>query len=281
MRSFPDCVPCWFRQALSTARRVTDDEDAQRGALLEMARRLGEFDLSETPAEISYYALIAVQRYLGADDPYREEKHLYNAKVLELEDRLQEMIDTNGDRLHTAVKLAAAGNIIDLGIVSEFNLDDHIRSALNTGFAVDDYELLCERLARAGSVLYVLDNAGEIVFDKLLIRQLSDCHVTAVVRTSPILNDVTMEDAMQVGLDKVCEVVDTGCDVFGVPLGSVSEEFRRRFDAADVVIAKGQANFETLDGCGREVFFVLKAKCPSIAAHLGVNLHDSVLMMGT
>ena len=255
-----------------TARRITSDEDAVRDALLDLAGRFGGFDFERSPAEVSYYALMAVQECLG--------KVLYNEKILALEDHLRGLIDQSDDPLQTAVKLAAAGNIIDLGIVSDFNVDQHISHAMENGFAKDAYGVLSRRLENARSVMYVLDNAGEIVFDKLLIEQLSDRCVTAVVRKSPILNDVTMDDAVQVGLDGICEVIDTGCDVFGVPVRLVSEQFRARFEAADVVIAKGQANYETLDGCGREVFFILKAKCPSIAAYLGVELHDCVLQLG-
>ena len=279
MLTYPDCIPCLFRQALATARRVTDDDETLRGALIELAKFLARSHEQCSPAEFSYDGLMAVQRFLGVDDPYKEEKDSFNKAILELEGHLQEIIDESDDPLHMAVRLAAAGNMIDLGIVSDVNIDDHIRAARETGFAVDDYDLLRQRLEDAETILYVLDNAGEIVFDKLLIRHLAADHiVTAVVRRSPVLNDVTMDDAVYVGIDKLCEVIDTGCDVFGVPVELVSQEFLRRFDAADVRIAKGHANFETLDGCGREIFFLLKAKCQSVAGELGVNLYDSVLM---
>ncbi len=279
MLTYPDCIPCLFKQALSTARRVTNDDDTLRGALIELAKFFARSHEQCSPAEFTYDGLMVVQRFLGAHDPYKEEKEKFNKAILELEGRLQEMIDESDDPLHMAVRLAAAGNMIDLGIVSDVNIDDHIRTARETGFAVDNYDLLRQRLEDAETIIYVLDNAGEIVFDKLLIRHLAADHVvTAVVRRSPILNDVTIDDAVDVGVTGLCEVIDTGSDVFGVPVELVSQEFLQRFDAADLRIAKGHANFETLDGCGREVFFLLKAKCRSVADELGVNLYDSVLM---
>ncbi len=278
MLTYPECIPCMFKQALSTARRVTNDDETIRGALIELAKFFARLHEQCSPAQFSYNGLMAVQSFLGVDDPYKEEKDRFNKAILELEGHLQEMIDESDDPLHMAVRLAAAGNMIDLGIVSDVNIDDHIRAARETGFAVDDYDLLRQRLEDAETILYLLDNAGEIVFDKLLIRQLTADHVvTAVVRKTPILNDVTIDDAVDVGVTDLCEVIDTGCDVFGVPVELVSQEFLRRFEAADVRIAKGHANFETLDGCGREVFFLLKAKCRSVAGELGVNLYDSVL----
>ena len=265
-------------QALKTARRICQDENTIREALIEVARRVGQFDCDRSPAETSYETLLVLQRFLGVDDPYKDEKVHYNRLVLGMEDHLQEMIDGSDDPLHMAVLLASVGNMIDLGIISGVNVGDEIARALDRGFAVNDYELLRERLETARTIVYVLDNAGEIVFDKLLIRMLTADHeVAAVVRKSPILNDVTMEDAVAVGLTGICEVIDTGCDVFGVPIPLVSPEFLARFDAADVRIAKGHANFETLNGSGREVFFVLKAKCPCVANELGVDVFDSVL----
>ena len=256
---------------------MTDDETALRGALVELSKHVHEFDYSRSPAEISYQALMTVQGYLGVDDPYREEKLLYNTRILALEGDLRGLIDAAADPLHTAVKLAVAGNIIDLGIIGEFDLDAHIGKALDVGLKIDEYPLLRARLDAARSIIYVLDNAGEVVFDKLLIEQLGGERVTAVVRRKPVLNDVTMADAVQVGVDRICEVIDTGCDIFGVPIRNASEAFRRRFYAADVVISKGQANYETLEDCGREVFFILMAKCPAVARKLGVEVHDCVL----
>ena len=279
MRSFPECIPCIMKQVLNTARLVTDDDDTQRLVLMEAMKVLQRADYSRAAAEISYHALIRACNLLRCRDPYREAKVHYNGLIMETIDRLRRTIDAAEDPLHTAVKMAAAGNIIDMGILGdEFDVQQTLAHALAEGLAVDHFAVLKSKLNEAESVLYILDNAGEVVFDRLLIERLSGKDVCCVVRKTPILNDVTRKEAEEVGLDEICSITDTGCNVFGAPLDLVSEEFRERFYAADVVISKGQANYETLDEVDRQVFFILMAKCDRVARSLGVALRQAVVV---
>ena len=186
------------------------------------------------------------------------------------------------DPFVTAVRLAIAGNVIDFGLrraEEEVYLSEAVRDALGHPLAVDDTGALRRALEHAGRVLYIGDNAGEIVFDQVLIENLPNAlRPTFVVRGIPIINDVTLEDAAEVGMEEVADVVSSGSAVPGTIIEEAPPEFRRLFDRADVVIAKGQGNYETLSGSRkRNLFFLLKAKCPVIAAHIGCELGGMVV----
>jgi len=267
-----------FKQVLNTARLVTDDEDIQRAVLIETTKVVQRADYSRAAAEISWHALARACNLLGCLDPYRDAKLHYNRLMLESIDELRGMIEASDDPLHTAVKMAVAGNIIDMGILGDsFDVRETVRHALDNGLAVDHFDTLKSKLDKARTVLYILDNAGEVVFDRLLIERLTGKQVCCVVRKSPILNDVTRVEAEEVGLTGLCEIIDTGCDVFGVPMDLVSDAFRERFYAADLVISKGQANYETLDLVDRQVFYILMAKCERVAEALRVPLRHAVV----
>jgi uncharacterized protein with ATP-grasp and redox domains len=280
MKATPTCVPCYLKQALAAARQVTDDPQEQRRVLNEVARLLPRLSLEDTPAHNSTYALWRAQELLGCSDPFLSQKRHYNELALRMYPELRSMVEASSRPLRTAVRVAAAGNVIDLGILGggEVDVVGFLNEVVREGFAVDDCPVLEERLATATELLYLLDNAGETVFDRVLIEELSarGAEVTAVVKGQAILNDAIMEDAEFAGLDRVCRVVTNGSPMIGTELASCSEEFRGLFLEADLVLSKGQANFETLNETSRPILFVLKAKCPEVARELGVGLGDVV-----
>lgn len=272
MEAAADCIPCVLRQALAAARRVNGDPWLHRKLLFAVMEHLSELNFDRTPAELSYDTLRFVGRYLGVADPFAEEKRLYNEKMLAIENDMREDVRAAADPLRAAIQFALAGNMIDLGIIDVDHVEEELaRDAAALEVAIDDYPLLREALDGARSVLYLLDNAGEVVCDKLVIEQLGVHDITCAVRKAPIINDVTREDVEAVGLDRLARIVDVGADALGVPLSLCSAEFRGLFAKADVVVAKGQANFETLDDCDREIFHILRAKCDHMAAYLGVR----------
>jgi uncharacterized protein with ATP-grasp and redox domains len=193
---------------------------------------------------------------------------------------LKEKIARSLNPLETAVRLAIAGNIIDFGPNSRLE-DRHVRDAITHAFRAKrlglDEEDFRTAVMKADKILYLADNAGEIVFDRLLIEQLPYEKITLVVKAGPIINDATMNDARAAGLTDLVEVIDNGADAPGTILEICSEEFRRRFDQADLIIAKGQGNYETLSNVDANILFLLKVKCPVIARHLGSELDSLVL----
>ena len=271
MQASADCIPCVLRQALSAARRVTDDPWLHRKLLFACMERLPELNFDRSPAEVSYETLRFACKHLGVADPFKEDKALHNEKMLAIEHDLRQQVRAAPDPLRRAIEFALAGNMIDLGIQDVEDVERSLLAdAASLDVAHDDYPLLRDALDGARSALYLLDNAGEIVCDKLVIEQLGVHDITCAVRRAPIINDVTREDAEAVALGRLAKIVDIGVDALGVPLSLCSAEFRELFAEADVVIAKGQANFETLDEEEREIIHILRAKCDHMARYLGV-----------
>jgi uncharacterized protein with ATP-grasp and redox domains len=274
LKSSLDCLECVARQALRAARIATNDPDVQRRILDAAAARIPTMNLDESPAVLSLVCYEAAAELSGKTDPYRELKDEQNRLALSLEPELRELLDASDDRLLTALHLSAAGNIIDLGTMQQQHIDLRatIEQVLRESFAVDHSEAFRESLSRCRDLLFFLDNAGEIVFDKLLIEELlKHTSVTAVVKAGPIINDATRKDAEDVGLARICEVIDNGGAFIGSPLDRIPRAFRERMDRADVIFGKGQGNFETLDDYPGDVFLMLRAKCEVVARHMGVR----------
>lgn len=282
MKTGSICYPCFMEQAHSSVCHAIEDEARQCELLREISVLIEGMRMEDTPAYSSSLILQNVNELMGVEDPYAEAKRKSNEEVMALVPAVTDRIRAAPDKLEAAVRLSVVGNVIDLGIKHQADLEATMEQALGDGFARFDYDGFKEKLAASQRILYVLDNAGEIVFDKILIEGLraQGKMVVAAVRGGPILNDATMEDAKQVGLDKVVRVIDTGCNFVGVVREKSSDFFLQVLDAADMVIAKGQGNYETLDDIGDRGFFILKAKCDHVARALGVNNGDLVLAQG-
>jgi uncharacterized protein with ATP-grasp and redox domains len=280
MKATPACVPCYLKQALSAAREITNDWEEQRRAVNEASKLLPQLSMEDTPAHNSTLVLWRAQEVLGNDDPFLSKKRHYNHLALGMYSQLKSLVRSSSQPLSTALRVAAAGNVIDLGIMGGENVDlvDVVNEVIAEGFAVDHCDEFEQRVSESTLLLYLLDNAGETVFDRVLIEELSTRgpEITAVVKGRAILNDATMEDAEFAGLDRVCRLVSNGSPMVGTDLDSCSEEFRRLFAEADLIVSKGQGNFETLNETSRPILFVLKAKCPEVGRELGVDMGDMV-----
>lgn len=218
----------------------------------------------------------------GCEDPFREAKAQANALAISLIPRARGIIDSAQDRLEAAAKVAMAGNLLDYGIYGADTGEERLGKALEEEPAVNHILKLRRLIGRSRRVLYLLDNAGEVAFDRLLIEELKrlNLEVTAAVKSIPIINDATLEDARQVGLTHTCRVITSGSDVVGVDFNEASEELLREFERADFIIAKGQGHFETLDGyAAKPIAFLLKAKCTTVAEELRVPLGSSVVLV--
>lgn len=281
MKSEPDCLACIMGQALRAARTATDDPALQRAIMDETSRRLPTLDLNDSPASISMIAYEIAAEIANNPDPFRAQKRQQNLLAQSLEEEMRARIADADDPLHTALHLAAAGNVIDLGIFQEHEIDLHgaIEQVMREQFAINDTELLRAALKGCNDLLYLLDNAGEIVFDKLLIEELLKITpVTAVVKAGPMINDVTLQDTHDVGLFDLCPVIDNGGAFIGSPLNRVPAAFLERMARADVIIGKGQGNYETIDDFDGNVFLILRAKCPIVARHMGVDFGQVALI---
>jgi uncharacterized protein with ATP-grasp and redox domains len=281
MKTFLDCIPCFFRQALDAARLATNDESIHEQALRDVLDLTKDMDLHQSPPAMSRHIHRRIRELVENPDPYRHLKQRHNQLALELYDLLEPMVRDSENPLETAVRLAIAGNIIDLGVktsLTEKDINSTIQQSLNDSFNHSAVERLRADADKADEILYLLDNAGEIVFDRLLIEQLPAEKITAVVKGAPIINDALMEDANAVGLTKIVTVINNGSDAPGTILETCSDVFRSRFDQADLVIAKGQGNYETLSHIDKDIYFILKAKCPVIALDLDCAAGQMILI---
>jgi damage-control phosphatase, subfamily I len=271
MKTHFDCVPCIVRQSLDSARLVTDDEQIHEQILREVLEAAARMDLEQSPPVMAQTIHRRLRELTGQVDPYREAKDRFNRLALELYPKFQTHLQQADNRLEVAVRLAIAGNIIDLGVKSgleEQEVVDSIESCLTDPLSgcVGDF---AAAIADAQSILYLADNAGEIIFDRLLVEQLPRDRVVVAVRGAPVINDATMVDAETAGLTEIVPVIDNGSDAPGTVLEDCSPAFRRRFEEADLIISKGQGNYETLGELPRPIYFLLCVKCPMVARHTG------------
>jgi len=280
MQIYLDCIPCFVRQALDAAKLATDDEQIHEKIVREVLRLAADLDMSQSPPAIGQQIHRLIRNLVGQDDPYRKIKNRFNNLALKLYPELRKQIVSSNNRLETAIRLAIAGNIIDFGVngsVNESDLNKAISESLTANFDSMQLQSFQDAIEQAEEILYLADNAGEIVFDRLLIEQLPYEKVALVVKGKPVINDALMEDAAVAGLPRIVEVIDNGSDGPGTILESCSSAFCSRFSTADLAIAKGQGNYETLSEVDKHIFFILKAKCPVIARDLGCEVGEMIL----
>ncbi|MFC1489792.1 DUF89 domain-containing protein [Candidatus Latescibacterota bacterium] len=277
-----ECLPCIMKQAYNTAIRATDDDTVIREILNRTAEYVKTLDMDQTPADASNFAYTITRELTGKPDPYEKEKIEFNDICLSIAPEISRRIDMSEDPVYTAIKAAIFGNLIDLGIGLAFDIEKDLETIFDCEPDINDYEELKDILGSGRKkILYLGDNTGEIVFDRLLVEKIKDDHdVTFVVKRGPIINDATMADAEYVGMTDIVRVIDTGSDGIGVKWDAISDEFRKSYDSADVIISKGQGNFETNSDKGSNIFFLLKAKCERVACKLNVNFGDIVIKRG-
>jgi damage-control phosphatase, subfamily I len=276
MRTYLECIPCFMQQAFRGAKLATDDEEKIKEVLNAIGEMVKSISLENTPPETGNIVYQKIREITGNNDPYQKIKKDNINEALALYPELKKLIEKSNDRLLTAIRIAIAGNVIDLGVNKDFNIVDDLKKILKQDFAFCDYEEFKNQLSKAKSILYLGDNAGESVFDKLLIEELGK-PVTYVVREIPVINDCVIADAVASGIHEVAEIISSGSTAPATILSLCNLEFLDKFQNADLIISKGQGNFEGLSQVSRSVFFMLKAKCPVIARNLNVKENDIVL----
>lgn len=277
MEVFLDCLPCILRQVLEAARLATDRTEVHEEIMQEATKLLTRYRKYPNSPALTGAMHQIVKEFTGVFDPYREVKKKNIRDALQVYPFLRQFLVEQKDQLYWAIKIAATGNIIDAAVNNIQDLRHEVEKELNKGFAVCDRNQFERELERAENLLIIGDNAGETVFDRLLMEHLSNLQITYAVRGEPIINDAVREDVRASKFDEGINVVSTGSKTPGLILADCTEEFRTRFYQADLVISKGQGNFEALmDEKERSIYFLLKAKCPMLAAELGVGVNDYV-----
>ncbi len=279
MSLHPDCVPCIVKQSLHAARVAKiNDEKIQKDVMKHVLIELEDMDKYETAPQLSGKIQSIVKSFSRIDDPYKEMKEKNLGRALKFIPYLKTYIDNSDDKLREAVKVAILGNIIDLGANPDFNLEEEINRISSNNIVLDDYPLFKEEVKKAEYILYIGDNAEEAVFDKLLIEQLQPKKIIFAVRDIHILNDITIDFAKKIELDKIVEVISSGSKIAGTDLKGTNERFNELFFSAPLVISKGQGNYETLFNVKRPIYFLFKVKCDVIAEVCGYPVGTSMLL---
>jgi len=258
---------------------VSGDAGVHERILREVLVELSSMSFDKPPPFMALKIHRLVRERCGDRDPYKAIKDCFNHFALDMLPHLKDIVKKSKDSFATAVRLAIAGNIIDFGVSGDLDkkkVKKAVQDSLDGPFAINHIDLLREAAAGAKSILYLGDNAGEIVFDKLLIEELPREKVTFVVKGEPVINDATVEDARDTGMDDIVEVISNGSDAPGTILELCSTEFQKRFREADLIIAKGQGNYETLSTEMNNIFFLLMVKCPVIAKDIGCKVGDMI-----
>jgi len=280
VRTYPECIPCILRASLTAGRLSGKGEEELWLALQEAARVCAAWDREKPPIALGAEVAAVLKRKLGQGDPFWKAKKEGNAAVLRLYPALKERVRSAEDPIWEALRLSAAGNALDLGVHPEVHAEEALSLALSQPLDRWDYELFRKHLKEAKGVLYLADNAGEIVVDRILIEELLALgkRVTLAVRGGPILNDVTLADLAEVGIPEEVEIISTGSDLPGVFLPFSSADFLARFYRAELILSKGMGNFEGLHGERGPIFFLFQAKCYPVAQEAGVKIGSLVLL---
>ena len=290
MKTYLDCIPCFFKQALEASRIAGADQKTQKKVFDKLSGILSDISLTSSPPEIGRVIYGLVNEITSKKDPYRKIKDKSNKLALKLYDRLKEKVFRSDDRLLTAVKLAISGNIIDYGVKNSLDVDKELNKILqeerktlkkeNERFF--NFSHFKQVLSKAEGILYLADNAGETVFDRILIEEIKrsdkDKKVIYAVKEKPVINDALVEDAYKCGIDKIAKIISCGSDAPGTVLSLCSKYFLKVYKQSDMIISKGQGNFEALSQQKRPIFFLFMAKCSVVAKDVGCNVGDAILL---
>jgi uncharacterized protein with ATP-grasp and redox domains len=274
-----ECIPCFVRQASESLLISFHDAKKRETVMRELLHEIANSDWTGTPPAMAQTLYRTIHRLGGAYDPYKSIKNEMNSMAESLLPELRQIIEKSLNPQEDIVRLAMVGNLLDSGAKTTVGVND-IPSQLKTIMSRPvhgDPASLFVATNQASSILYLTDNAGEIYFDKLLIEKLPLSKVTVAVRGKPAINDATMEDAVRAGITKIVPVIENGSDAPGTILEDCSEEFKNLFNKADLIISKGQGNYETLSECQKKICFLLTVKCPVISGDIGAPIGNMVI----
>ena len=279
-----ECIRCLLNKYMDSIPE-TASEEAKVAYIKSLLNVVLDADENTSAPEAVEQVMIAREEILGVGDDYTKEKAYYNAKMLALESRIEQKIVSSPDPFRAALEFCLAGNYIDFGTlqgVQENKLMEILENASHFTLPPDEVEHLRNDCKTARRIVFLIDNCGEIVLDKILIRVIGNMNalaeMTAIVRGAPVLNDCTLEDAKQVELGAVARVIDNGTAIAGTCLERITDEARQAIEEADVIISKGQGNFETLSGSGRNVYYLFLCKCHKFSVQFGVPQMSAMLL---
>ncbi|MBN2443874.1 MAG: DUF89 family protein [Spirochaetales bacterium] len=289
MKTYLDCIPCFFRQTIVACKMIGLADNTTKEILDRVALKIPDIEMTASPPAMAAIIHRIIKEYTDNPDPFLEIKQKSNTFVLEIYPHAKKIVEKSKNRLLKAVEIGIAGNIIDYGAPINLDIHSEISKILNSEeekiknedpacFAFDDFT---SALRNATTILYLADNAGEIIFDKILLEEIKleypHINLSLAVRGEPIINDCTISDALFAGIDKIATIVSNGSDAPGTLLESCSGEFLEIWNKSDLIISKGQGNFESLYRGPGNIFFMFIVKCQVLARDMGRHLQDVIL----
>lgn len=276
MKTYQACIPCIMTLMESTLDKADLDIKSRQEILNKFQVDWDQADMTLPPSRTTGAIYQKVLRETGQEDLFRTHKETSIQEALELYPRLKKMVDESPDPLDAVIRISALGNILDIANPNSYDLDEEISHLLEYNILGDSLETFREKLACADSLLILADNAGETVFDKVLIETI-DVPVIYAVKSGPAFDDALVKDAKQAGIERVSQLIETGTPYPGTYIPSCSAEFQDLFKKAPLILAKGQANFETLSDLSRDIFFLLKVKCEVVRQEIEYPIGSLVL----
>jgi uncharacterized protein with ATP-grasp and redox domains len=274
----PGCIPCIVKQAYNlSAMAGINNHKILKLILYETMEKLLVHKNLKTAPHFSIILQTIIGKYIDVNKALTEIKERNLQKALKYINYLTHMIEGSQDNLEMAIRSSIAGNTIDPAANPDFNIEREINIITSSNIILDSLPKFKSDLKKAGKILFIGDNYEEALFDKLLIQQLLPKEISFAVRSSQILNDITMEDAKRLDINKFCRIIETGSNIAGVDLDECTHEFLQSYNTADLVIAKGQGNYETLFDARRPIYFMFKVKCEVIAGICGYPVGTSML----
>ncbi len=290
MQICPECYPCFLNQAIEGSRRAGASPDLQKRILDRILRTLADFPSTATPPELGAVVDRTIKEMTGTEDPFSElkvESYNFTIKMLPY---LKKRIKASPEPLKEALDIAILGNLIDYGVTQNSNAVEKVDSLISDIDSIIDKQregLYCLDMFKtaveaADTILYIGDNVGEITFDKLfietLLKKYPDKDITFAVRGKAVLNDAVIADAEDVGLHKITNLVSSGSEIPGTVLRNTTKKFQEIFSSSDLIISKGQGNYETLSDEEGPLFFLLMAKCPAVAGNFNADVGSILLL---
>ena len=275
-----DCIPCAIGSLITLFKKGLVADEKQESTMRALLDYLSKIDYNQSPPNLGREMHRIIRDVLQDPDPYYDIKQKFNRLMLDYYPELKKLVDEAENPFQMALRLAIAGNVIDYGPNQLFDINKTLEQARSIVLAIDDSESLQKSISQSKMLLYLGDNAGEIVMDRILLETIRYPNTYFAVRGAPIINDALIEDAEMVGINKIAKIISNGDDAPGTILENTSVEFRDIFDRADLIISKGQGNYEGLNGSDKNIYFVLMTKCDHVANHLGIRKGDFVVKRG-
>lgn len=280
-----ECVRCIVGQIEKATKLLNIEENLSKEIMAEVEKKSLNFDFKEVPPFVAKDVYELLAKKINKEDPLENLKQESIKKALNFVPFLEKKIEDSQDKLFTAIKAAVAGNVIDFATTKQFSLDQEIDSIFETDFAINDYEIFKKELEKTNSLIILADNAGENVFDKILIKTLKKLYPNIKIyygtRGKAIINDISIKEALQIGIDKYCKVISTGVDTPGLLKKRASKEFLELFNNTPLILSKGMGNFECLEEHqDKKIFFLFKVKCDVVANKISRTVGEIVLKRG-